>query len=86
MGKAPSVLPRATMSREAFYDDGSGPRCGVSFDTHFRLGSADESYVTIEGVGGEIHVLISDLNMLRSALAEVESLEHRWRAARGEQS
>ena len=81
MAKTITFPLAATMSREILYEDGSGPRCKVSFDSTYRLGDEDHSYVCIQGVGGDIHVCISDLDMIRSALEEAETLDRLCRLA-----
>lgn len=80
MVRIPPMPLKATMSREVLYEDGSGPRCKVSFDSSYRLGD-DLSYVQIEGVGGDIHVRISDIEMVREALAEAATLDRQVRLA-----
>lgn len=83
MVRKPDTFPlKATMSREVLYEDGSGPRCKVSYDSTYRLCDEDHSYVQIEAVGGDIHVRVSDIAMVIEALTEVQMLDRQARAAR----
>jgi hypothetical protein len=73
----PKNLPktRATMSREIMYDDHSGPRTAVQYDSHYRLGDDPERFVQIEGVGGEISVHLIDVPFLIEALQLAQELD-----------
>jgi hypothetical protein len=64
-----------TMSRELSYDDGSGPRVKVSFDSALRLGNDDISYVRIQGVGEDTLVGVNDIPFVIDALQEAARLD-----------
>jgi hypothetical protein len=81
MPKIPPLPLKATMSRETVYEDGSGPRCRVSYDSGYRLGDDDCSFVQIHGVGGEVHVHMKDVSMMIEALQEAQTLDRQVRLA-----
>lgn len=66
----PAVI--ATMSRSINYDDGSGPRCEVSFDSAYRLGDDEDRYVRIVAIGARDGALVNlkDVPFLQAALEE----------------
>jgi hypothetical protein len=76
---------KATMSREVLYEDGSGPRCKVVYQSDYRLGREDDSYVNIQAVGGSetdgIQVNMKDVDMLIDALKEAQALDRQCRIA-----
>jgi hypothetical protein len=66
----------ATMSRRVDYDDFSGPRCEVSYDSSYQLGKEKDRYVEIKAVGSEsVHVNLSDVDFLIDALREATRLD-----------
>lgn len=72
----------ATMSREVLYEDQSGPRAKVAFDSEYRLGTDnDESYVEIQGVGEGTHIRVTDIPFIIEGLQEAARLDEIARAA-----
>ena len=69
----PAVI--ATMSRRVDYDDGSGPRLHVFYDSSYKFGDETDRYVRIEGVGNDdTLVFMRDVPMLIEALQEAQRL------------
>ena len=73
----PKNLPetRAIFGREVMYDDKSGVRAGVEYDSHYRLGNNPDHYVRIKAVGGDVVVNMGDVPFLIEALQEVVELD-----------
>jgi hypothetical protein len=71
----PAVI--ATMSRSVLYDDGSGPRCEVSYDSAYRLGKDPDRFVRIAAIGEREGVLVHmrDVSFLIEALHEAVRLD-----------
>lgn len=80
MNKQPTLIRIATMSREILYDDGSGPRARVTFDSAYRIGKDDASFVRIEGVGEGVLIHVADIAFVIDALQEAQRLDDAARA------
>lgn len=64
---------RTVFEHAVYYEDGSGPRTAVAFDTedHFTDGT---QYFEVKGVGGSVSIHVSDLWLLKAAIERVEEL------------
>lgn len=74
---------RAVMSRSINYEDGFGVRCGVEYDSHYRLGNDPARFVKINGIGasdGPLVVHMRDVAFLIQALGEAQELDERTHA------
>lgn len=66
------MTQRIIMSREIRYDDNSGARVRVLFDSDDRLGDANERFVRIQGVGrDDVWVTLTDVPFIIECLQAV---------------
>lgn len=65
--------------REIMYSDGCAAETAVRFDSSYRLGNDDQSYVKIEGVGEPAVVRVDHIPQLIEWLQEVARLDNEAR-------
>lgn len=70
-----------TFSRAILYGDASGIETGVSYAPTYRLGDDDQSYVKIEGPGGDVHIRVDHIPYLIAWLGEAQAADDEARSA-----
>jgi hypothetical protein len=70
--EAPQTI--RTMSRIVNYEDGSGPRAAVSYDSRDMFDDDSKPYLRIEGVGGDILIHMQDVPFVIESLQAAVAL------------
>lgn len=66
--------PINILSVESRYEDGSGPRTKIRFDSSYRLRDPNEQFVRIDGVGGDVLIHLKDIDMVIEALQRIKEI------------